>query len=326
MKWVRGSSGLWVQINASGSGEGVPAGITPVANHKVTLAKTVGGSSLAMATSAIHGACFDSVTFRGQQYSYFLDHGQEWLQVSGAYGASNPLGLNFCTLPTGAGSQGDGNNQHVCTSVVLFAGVDNVSAPTRLYVRTRVAEWLPPGRITAPVPYNNNKVSEYEWTIDTQIGYFGDDQIVDVKHTYQVFATTQSQAMRYAAHCPGSLYAPAAFSRFYTVDRVTGVVTEVFPVANDGVGIKSTTAPFIMATSDGSHAQAVYCPVDQLQELGYYQCLKYDAFSFCFFYDKHDHGPSGMQPGTYSCPVKAVVGTLDEVRTKIRDVLYANLG
>jgi len=325
-KIISGTTGMMIQRNSDGSGEGIPSGIVPQVNELFTISKSIGGNVCTVGHEPRYAASVNSINWRGLEWLYAVDHGQG-LQGSEIFSLDNPVGLNRCLIPTEQGSQENGSSLVVCDSVSIFRGTS--VAADRAYTITDAAEWFDPGGVTAPLPYNTRKTSGFFRTRDITFGDGADVNVIKIAQTLVVPTRADVQALRYEFISPASIYAPrTTFTRLFQVAMTTGTTTtEVSPLVDLVFQPTTTTDPYILVSTDGStSAIGVYAPTSQLRELGYYQArsVASPGFMYCYYYDAHDT-VTGMPAGNRTNDSYVILGTLAEVAQTFRN-LYLKYG
>jgi hypothetical protein len=325
-KIISGTTGIQIQRNSDGSGEGIPAGIIQQVNELFTISKTISAQVCTVGHEPRYAASVNSINWRGLEWLYALDHGQG-LQGSEIFSLDNPIGLNRCLIPTEQGSQQNGSSLVVCDSVSIFRGVS--AAADRAYTITDAAEWFDPARVTAPLPYNTRKTSGFFRTRDITFGDGSDVNIIKVSQTLVVPTRDDVQIQRFESISPASIYSPSStFTRLFTVAMTTGTTTtEITPLVDGDFQPTTRTTPYIMVSTDGTtSAIGVYAPTSQLRELGYYQAryLGSSGFMYLYYYDMHDT-VTGMSAGNRVNDSYVILGTLAEVAQTFRN-LYLKYG
>lgn len=270
-----------------------------------------GPSEIVITTTRRLAGAVHSLTWNGKEFIDSHDHGRQ-LQSAASFDCGKPQPFwAECYNPTEAGARADGAGP-TSTSKLLEQRVHG----NELSSRTQMAFWLAPGEKSAGRPaLNERRLSDHVLEKRLRIGYKRLPHIIEADITFIVPA---GERHTYAQFEALTGYMPPEFSRFYKLLPTTGALREL----DDGPGEQAY--PVIFATADGNHAMGVFSP-DQPSR-GYEQA-GYGRFRFkaervvkwnCVF---RVRAAGGVAPGKHRFKVFVAVGTLDDVRRSLNELI-----
>jgi hypothetical protein len=179
-----------------------------------------------------------------------------------------------------------------------------------------MAYWLAPGQKSSGRPALNERIlSNHQLTKQVRIGYQHLDQVLDYRVTFTIPAGEQHHYAQFEALTG---YMPAEFESFWKLDPISGTLNTL----DDGPG--EQRFPVILSTKDQQYAIGVFSPD---QPAPGFKHPGYGRFRFapqkvvkwnCVF---RVRDPQGVAAGSYSYQVFVAVGTLEDVRRNLMELI-----
>jgi hypothetical protein len=276
-----------------------------------TIRGKFGPSDIVITTTDRLAGAIHSLTWNGKEFIDSVDHGRQ-LQSAASFDAAR--GGEFwaeCYNPTEAGSRADGAGEKSSSRLLKLR-----AQGAELTTMTQMAFWLAPGERSSGRPALNDRVlSNHLLTKRVQIGH---GQLANVLEYDVTFTVPPGERHTYAQFEALTGYMPAEFARFQKFLPDSGKLEPL----DDGPGEQKY--PVVFSTETGSHAMGVYSP-DQPSP-GYDQA-GYGRFRFqpekvvkwnCAFRVRRDEG---IAPGEYKYRVFVAVGTLEDVRRAMMELI-----
>ncbi len=260
-------------------------------------------SQIVITTTQRLAGAIDSITWNGKEFINSADHGRQLQSASNFEidGVFHPETFN----PTEAGSRADGASSS-STSQLLFL----LARGRQLQTISQMAFWLRPGeRSEGHLATNTTDLSNHTLTKRVTIGY---RDLPNVIQYDVVFGLPIDEAHRFAQFEALTGYMPPEFSRFLTWNPDT---TTTHPLS-DGPG--EQPLPIVFSTASGSHAMAIYAPLQGTPTPPAFGRWNYPAarvvkWNCVFRYRSQTQLPSRDYP--FQCFV--VIGSLESVTTSL---------
>lgn len=280
-------------------------------NGNAVIRHKTGDSEIVITTTNRLAGAIHSLTWNGKEFIDSLDHGRQ-LQSAASFDCARPGEFwAECFNPTEAGSRSDGAGPSSSSRLLRIQAQGN-----QLTTATQMAYWLAPGQKSSGRPALNERIlSNHRLTKQVRIGYQNLDQVLDYRVTFTIPSGEQHHYAQFEALTG---YMPAEFELFWKLDPKTGTLNPL----DDGPG--EQRFPVILSTKDQQYAMGVFSPD---QPAPGFEHAGYGRFRFapqkvvkwnCVF---RVRDPQGVAAGSYSYQVFVAVGTLEDVRRNLMDLM-----
>ncbi len=284
------------------------SGEKPVSGDVVIRGKA-GAADIVITTTARLAGAVHSLTWHGKEFIDSTDHGRQ-MQSAAGFDVDRDHGPETFN-PTEAGSRDDGAGEK-SSSKLLHLRADGPLLETT----SQMAFWLAPGEKSDGQLARNDKVlSDCRLSKRVHIGYKGLPHAIEYDVTFTLPAGEKHVSAQFEALTG---YMPAEFSHFWKYNIEKGVLEEL----SDGPGEQAW--PVVFSTADGAYAMGVYSP-DQPSRG--WEKVGYGRFRFkdekvkkwnCAF---RTANPKGLPTGDYHYRMFIAVGTLEDVKTTLQELV-----
>lgn len=266
MSIVTGTKGLKVQLN-DGLHTGELLGSTPQAEQAISISgASAQGSVPTLTTLPSLAGGWGTFTWNSVQLCMAFNHGAglQWAFTFTDSGGVITWFPPVTFAPTEQGSQADGSQLNICSSRNRYRGKVGTNRAIRV---VNAAQWLPPGRQSAPIAINKTILCDAPALTDTEFGFLGSPNIIRNTMVISVPVDATWQSMLHSLNCPWVFF--GLFSIFTVFEKLNvnaGTYSTVVPSPFD----LNSVDPYVMSSADGTVAICMYMPVSAIGASGIY--------------------------------------------------------
>ena len=288
------------------------ASLPPVSGNATIRAKA-GPSDIVITTTDRLAGAIDSLKWNGKEFIDSTDHGRQ-LQSACSFDCGQKPFWPEAYNPTEAGSRKDAVGAKSSSKLLQIKAAGN-----RLETQSQMAFWLNPGEKSDHYPAKNDlALSNFLHAKTVTIGTPGIAHAIDYSVTFTV---PKGERHTLAQFEVVTGYMPPEFRTFETYDPKTGRLSPL----SDGPG--EQPLPVVFSTKSGSHAMAAIAGLPTVKGqsgpgYGRWNFANEKVVKWNVVY--RIANADGVPAGEYAYRVYVIVGSRDNVRVSLDQLVKAN--